>query len=439
MTSTVLILLAVFFVFLNAFFVAAEFSIVKIRHTRVQAFESNKGIAGKTLVKVHQQLDAYLSACQLGITLASLGLGWVGEPAFAKLIEPLLYELGITSKETITIIAFFLAFGFISYLHIVIGELMPKSIAIRKTETIALLTAIPLYLFYWFMYPAIWFLNLSSNFLLKLCKLHRYDESSLSYSSDEIQLILRASHRYGEFSKSEFDLLKRSLVFTDLEISDVMRPLNDLVVLDINKSLEENMHVISKKQFSRYPVYKYHPSNIVGIVHIKDLVPVIARANLVKNLSPFIRPILKVKADDNLLDVFHKFRQGKPHLAIVVLSGKSIGFVTLDNILRAIIGEIKDEFHITKEEWIALEDGSFIIKGSAPIFTLESLLEIELPTIEANTVSGLILETLKTMPKEKEKIEFNDFTIVIKRIRGPRILQVRVYPKKKSSTEESSS
>ncbi|MBN9287926.1 MAG: hypothetical protein BGO43_00260 [Gammaproteobacteria bacterium 39-13] len=432
MATFTLILLSFFFVLLNGFFVAAEFSIVKIRHTRVQTLEHQRGIRGRILAKVHGQLDAYLSACQLGITLASLGLGWIGEPAFAHLLLPLFDFLEIADPKLISFFSFMAAFSIISYLHIVVGELMPKSMAIRQTELIALWAVVPLYLFYWLMYPAIWVLNASANIFLKWFKLDSAHKESFTYSPEEIKLILRTSHRYGEFTKSELDLLTKSLMFTDLEIADVMRPFTEVVALNIDSSVTENIRKMSHQRYSRYPVYKGDLTNFIGIVHIKDLFSVPQNILQTKTLTPFIRPLLKVKDTDSVLEVFHLFRKGKPHFAVVFAEGKAVGFVTLDNLLQAIIGEIKDEFHITQEDWIMLKDGSFIIKGSAPIFTLETILGIDLAEVKGNTITGLILETLESFPTEGQKIEFEEFSLEVRKIRGPRILQVRVYPKKKT-------
>ena len=430
MMTYLYILIAFGFVFLNGFFVAAEFSIVKIRQTRVQTLEHTAGLRGRILAKIHHQLDAYLSACQLGITLSSLGLGWIGEPAFAKALTPLFDLMDIQSPKTITLISFMFAFGIISYLHIVLGELMPKSMAIRQTERMSLWTAVPLYYFYWLMYPAISVLNISSNFFLKVFKLDKVHKNTLSYTTEEIRLILKTSHLYGELNKSEFDLLTKSLMFTDLEISDVMRPLSDMVTLDVDKPIPESIKEISHKRYTRYPVYKSNPKNIIGILHIKDFFFAMQDLGKIDNLMLLLRPILKVKDNDDLLNVFHKFRKGKPHFALVHSGEHPVGFVTLDDLLQAIIGEIKDEFHITKEDWIMGSDGTFIIKGSAPIFTLETLLGIDL-TVEANTISGLIFETLEGFPKEGQVLEFDKFTLVIKKIRGARILQVLISPKKK--------
>jgi CBS domain containing-hemolysin-like protein len=428
MTTLMFIFLSIFFVILNGFFVAAEFSIVKIRHTRVEELQTTRGLRGKVLAKVHSHLDVYLSACQLGITLASLALGWIGEPAFALLLEPLFEALELHSEQTIKFVSFIFAFGVISYLHIVVGELMPKSIAIRQTEAVSLWTALPLYLFYWLMYPAIWFLNSSSNILLKIFKLDEVHHENQSYTPEEIKLILRASHRYGQFTKSELDLLTKSLVFTDLEISDVMRPLYDMASLNVSLTVTEAIKKIVQQRYSRYPVYKDETSNIIGMIHIKDLFLIPADSYNSTTLARFIRTHLIVKENDPVLEIFHLFRKGKPRFAIVFSGSKAIGFLTLDDLLQSIIGEIKDEFHITQEDWVKLEDGTYLIKGSASVFTLETLLGIELTQVESNTVTGLILDKYQDFPKEGDKIEFDYFTLEIVKIKGSRILQVRVYP-----------
>ncbi|MCS5711716.1 CNNM domain-containing protein [Candidatus Berkiella aquae] len=429
MTTIIFILLSLFFVLLNGFFVAAEFSIVKMRHTRVEALQHTRGLRGKILAKVHSRLDTYLSACQLGITLASLGLGWIGEPAFASLLHPVFELLNIQSEQTIQFISFLFAFSVISYLHIVVGELMPKSMAIRQTEFISLWTAIPLYSFYWVMYPAISVLNVSSNVLLRLFRLDEVHHENQAYSPDEIKLILRASHRYGQFTKTELDLLTKSLVFTDLEISDVMRPLHEIVVLDVSMTISEAIKKINQQRYSRYPVYKGEPSNIIGMIHIKDLFSISHTQYHNTTLARFIRPHLKVLESDPVLEVFHLFRKGKPRFAIVFAGKRAIGFLTLDDLLQSIIGEIKDEFHITQEDWIKLDDGTYIIKGSASVFTLETLLGIELTQVQSNTVTGLILDKYQSFPNEGDKIEFERFSLEIIKIKGSRILQVRVYPR----------
>jgi CBS domain containing-hemolysin-like protein len=251
-----LILVALGFVFLNGFFVMAEFAMVKLRHTRVQMLKNTAGWRGAILAKVHTNLDAYLSACQLGITLASLGLGWIGEPAFAHLLTPVLHLIGITSTKIITIVSLSVAFCIISFLHIVVGELMPKSMAIRQSEKMSLLTSIPLYSFYWLFYPAIYLLNASSNLLLKLLKLDAMHHGEHAYSSEEIKLILKFSHLHGELEQAEADMIEHTLDFGTLQVSDVMRPVDELIALDNCFSIEENLNRMMVHRYSRYPIYQ---------------------------------------------------------------------------------------------------------------------------------------------------------------------------------------
>lgn len=249
------IISAFLLVLLNAFFVAAEFGMVKLRATRVEAIKNMYGLRGKILVQIHTHLDAYLSACQLGITIASLGLGWIGEPAFAELLRPFLSFIGINSPQLITIIAFFVAFSFISFLHIVVGELMPKSLAIRQSERVSVWTALPLYGFYWLMYPAIWLLNTCSNFLLRLFKLDEVHQTEYFYSTDEIKLLLGASHLHGELSEEEVEIIEHTLDLAELKVTEVMRFNEEIVMLNISKPIHEVIDIIMKNRYSRYPVY----------------------------------------------------------------------------------------------------------------------------------------------------------------------------------------
>jgi len=429
MSQLGLIILAFGFVLLNGFFVAAEFAMVKLRNTKVQALQAHHGLRGRILAKVHARLDAYLSACQLGITLASLGLGWIGEPAFASILRPILVFIGVNSPRVIEIIAFGFAFTLISFLHIVVGELMPKSMAIRQSERLSLWTATPLYGFYWLMYPAIFILNASANLLLKFFRLDSVSHGDQAYSAEELKLILKASHTHGELTQVEVDILEHTLEFADLKITDVMRPAAEMIALNIDAPLEDNLALITKTRYSRYPVYLNERDRIIGILHIKDLFTASQNKEPLTHLKPLLRPVLKLKTDTPALDLFQQFQQGMPHFALVYHRGRVVGFVTLDNLLQVLLGRMKDEFHLTREDATILNDGSFILKGLASIYTLEQLLEQDLSSYQATTVSGLILEQLQRFPIEGETVEFPSFALVVKKIRGQRILQVYGYKK----------
>ncbi len=429
----VYILISVALILMNAFFVAAEFGMVKLRQTRVAAIKKKYGLRGRLLANVHQHLDAYLSACQLGITLASLGLGWVGEPAFAHLLEPVFDYFQLSSPELTRFIAFVFAFSFISFLHIVVGELMPKSLAIRQSEKVSIWTAVPLYMFYWLMYPAIWLLNACSNFLLRATRLDRTHRREHFYSTDELKLILSTSHLHGELTKDEAEILEHTLDFADLKATEVMRPQEEMVVLYLDQSIEEAFQIAAENRYSRYPVYDKQDGIIIGIVHVKDLFSALYAADKKIDLASLLRPVLKVSQRLLALDLLRKFREGTSHFALVYKSEKLLGFVTLDNLLHVLIGRIKDEFHRTQDDWVINPDGSLSMKGDCPISSLERALDRDIDLSEyqpaPETLTALILNKLGRLPSEGERIHFIDFKAIIQKTRGSRITKIKIIPK----------
>jgi CBS domain containing-hemolysin-like protein len=428
-SSLLLILLAFLLVLLNGFFVAAEFGLVKLRQTRIRAIAKVHGWRGRILLKVHRDLDAYLSACQLGITLASLGLGWIGEPAFAALLRPLLRSLGVVSEQSVHAIAFPIAFFIISYLHIVVGELAPKSIAIRLTERIGLWTAPPLYAFYWLMYPAIWILNHSSNWVLRVARLDVGHAHESHYSADELKLILRSSKADTAYTKDDWRTLAQALDFREFDVDDLMRPFSEAVTFSVEDSVDECLDRIVQHRFSRYPLLDEH-RRVRGVIHMKDIFFALRRGTLPTSLDKLARPVLTVPPRLPATELFRRFREGAPHFAIVVqANGRPLGFVTLDNLLGALVGEIRDEFRQTGNDWIKLDDGSLLGKASLPIFSLERALGVDIEDTGADSVGGLILNALGDLPEEGQLISFERFDLVVKKMAGPKILLVRAYPK----------
>lgn len=436
MTNFLLILAGFGLVLLNAFFVAAEFGMVKLRQTRVAFIKEEYPWRGNILAKVHQKLDAYLSACQLGITLASLGLGWIGEPAFTRLLSPLFHSLGLVNSTLNEFISFVFAFSLLSFLHIVVGELMPKSLAIRQSEQISLWTAPPLYFFYWLMYPVIWLLNSCSNFFLKQLGLDVIHAGEQSHSSEEIKLILRSSEIHGELTQQESSILAHTLELGDLRAIDVMRSYDDMVVLETPIASSKLIETLNHYRYSRYPVYDRTKKQITGILHVKDLQPLLheATADSELSLTEITRPVPKVSYRLPALALLRQFQAGMPHFALVYgRRGAVVGFLTLDNLLHLVIGVIKDEFHKTQDEWITHDDGSITVKGDCPLYTLERALQREL-TLDAEeeedmaTIAGLIIHKLGRVPQQGETIPFHDFFATIERIQGARIRQVRIMP-----------
>jgi len=440
---------ALLLVALNGFFVAAEFGLVKLRATRVQAIARTNGLPGRVLAKVHGQLDAYLSACQLGITLASLGLGWIGEPAFATLLHPLFALAGIESEQVIHSISLFFAFSVISFLHIVVGELAPKSWAIRRSEQVGLWLAMPLYGFYWLMYPFIWVLNTSANWVLRLFGLSDEHGHDALYSTDELKLILRGRRLGGAsaYNADEWNTIAHSLDFSRMTVSDLMRPAHEMVGLRNDVPMRDNLAVIARHRFSRYPLFADGSGErVLGMLHLKDLLLArdgvgrgitlgIAKTEPGKTdkLDKYVRPVQYVSPKLSALELFRRFRKGAPHFALVGSKGaKPIGFLTLDNLLAALVGQIHDEFRQGDADWSRMDDGTLMGKGSLPVVSLERALGIDIDEGRAESVGGLLINALGDLPNEGQRVEFDGFDIVVKKMNGPRIVLVRVYPREEA-------
>jgi CBS domain containing-hemolysin-like protein len=435
MLNLLLVVLALFLVALNGFFVAAEFGIVTLRNTRVRAIAKTQGLRGRILAKVHGELDAYLSACQLGITLASLGLGWVGEPAFASLLEPLFAALGITSEKLLHGVSFVFAFSVISFLHIVVGELAPKTLAIRTPETVGLWCAVPLYGFYWMMYPAIWLLNHSAALVLRLARLGGTGHhEGVHYSTDELKLILRTAQPGEKFTQDERHILAQLLEFSQMTVADLMRPINEVIALYADEPLESNLQTMGRNRFSRYPYFDANGEDVLGLIHMKDLFLAMQAGRQITDLTQFLRPIETISARTPAQQMFRRFRDGAPHFALIGEKGKRpVGFITMDNLLGAMVGEIHDEFRLNENDWLAQPDGTLIGKASLPIVSLERALGIDIDNEamgmdEVESVGGLLMEKLGEIPRQGQRVEFPRFDIVVKKMNGPRILLVKVIP-----------
>lgn len=435
MENVLFVVLAIVLVALNGFFVAAEFGIVTLRKTRIRAIAKTGGLRGRILAKVHGRLDAYLSACQLGITLASLGLGWIGEPAFAALLEPAFHLLGVTSEQVIHGVSFVIAFGVISFLHIVVGELAPKSLAIRIPEAVGLWCAVPLYGFYWLMYPAIWLLNASSNMVLRVAGLAGAGGGhETQYSTEELKLILRTSTAGEKFTNDERHVLAQSLEFSEMSVADLMRPINEVIALYADLPLAENLQTMLRNRFSRYPYFDAEGEEVLGMIHLKDLFFAQQAGREISDLADFLRPVETISARTPAQELFRRFKHGAPHFALIGEKGKRpVGFITLDNLLGAMVGEIRDEFRMNENDWLPQADGSYLGKASLAIVSLERVLGIDIDNEamgldDVESVGGLLMAKLGDIPKQGQRIEFPQFDVVVKRTKGPRIMLVKVIP-----------
>ena len=422
--------LALTLVLLNGFFVAAEFAIVKLRRTRAEELAETEGVRGRVLLSVRTHLDGYLSACQLGITLASLGLGWIGEPAFARVVEPALALLSISSQRVVDWISFGLAFGLISFLHIVIGEQAPKSLAIRQTEAVSLWSAPILWLFYRIAYPFIWILNGSALVLLRMLGVRLEGEGEDAHSTDELKQAVLASHLHGELDPAETAILQHGLEIGELTVGDVMQPLGDLVAIDVDAPIEEILELIRRSRFSRYAVYEGDRTNLVGLLHIKDLITAEERLRDIRDLRPYLRDLRRVDEDLDILELLALFRAGAPHLAAVQDEvGTVIGFVTLEQALETLVGPIEDEFRRELTGWLRRPNGTLTGRGSLSIVSLEHALGREIDFQEANSLGGMVQWALGRLPQAGDRVDFEGFTAEVLKMRGPRVHLMRIHPR----------
>jgi CBS domain containing-hemolysin-like protein len=431
------IFLALFLVVLNGFFVAAEFSLVKVRKTRLAELSENGSRSAEVALDVTSKLDAYLSACQLGITLASLGLGWLGEPAIASLLEPMFAGIVGWSPVYTHTIAVIIAFLIITFLHIVIGELVPKSLAIQRAEGTALATAGLLKLFYRIFYPAIWSLNGLANSLLRVWGIHPANEADLAHTEEELRMLVEASQRHGHLDKMEGKLLDNVFEFSDRVAGEVMVPRQDMVCLYIQDSLEDAMNVAREYGHTRYPLCDDDKDNVIGMVHIRDLIGV-KENPAVKEIAQLKRDILIVPEGVPISHLVQKMRSQRTHIAVVADEfGGTAGLVTIEDLVEELVGEIYDEFDREQPHVSRLSDTDYEFNGRLLLEDVAEILRINLAEEDVSTIGGYIFTRLGRRPKKGDEVEFDGYIFQVAEVAGLRIAKVKAL-KKMSQTEERS-
>lgn len=418
-----------FFVFMNAFFVAAEFALVRVRTSRLDA-RAVKGVWRSRVTRsVISHLDAYLSACQVGITLASLGLGWVGEPFLARMLFPIFAKLRVASETLVHTVSFVLAFGIITYLHIVVGEMAPKSFAIRFPEGTALWTSPLLRGFYLALYPFIWFLNESALFLLRVLGVQPAVEGDKGYSEEEIRSIVAQSHRLGILTAHEHHLLENVLEFSDKTARQIMVPRTGIVYLSTHQTVAESLRVIEENPFTRYPLCEDDLDHIVGMVHVRDVYIALRRRGGETPVLRLKRDILILPESVHLDRLFADFQRSKIHMAVLVDEyGGTAGLVTLEDVVEELVGEIYDEFDIVSPYIRRVGPSEFVIEGLCPIEECEQRIGVRLPQVdeEIETMAGLLLSLIGHLPKPGERVTFDRGELIAERVEGQRIARLRL-------------
>jgi len=425
--------LGIFLVFLNGFFVAAEFALVKVRPTQIEPHVKAGDRRAKVADHMVEHLDAYLSATQLGITLASLALGWIGEPAFATVLSPLILKLG-GSETMVHTASLTTAFLIITVLHIVLGELAPKSIAIRKPEPTALWVAMPLYIFYKVTYPAIYVLNMAANGLLRLVGIEPVSESELAQDEEEVRRLL-ASDEASDLSPEKRELLDNIFELSHRNARQVMVPRADVVFLDTDDSFDESLALARSSGHTRFPLCKEDLDQVVGMVHIKDVFRAAKPPQSLEEIRREIAFIPETLALDRLL---RRMLRERVHFGAVLDEYGSVsGIVTLENVIEEIVGEIQDEFDRERPEFVKVDDNHFIVAGAMLVKDLEDELGLELSDRDEDTIGGVALSELGRRARPGDKITVGPIRAEVTEIDRNRIhtLRVRVEPAEQAAEE----
>lgn len=408
------ILLTALLVFLNGFFVAAEFAIVKVRQSQIE-LKANQGSAvARTSQHILSHMDGYLSACQLGITLASLALGWIGEPVVAKMVRSFTeFFSWQISEDTLHQLSIVIAFGLITVLHIVLGEQVPKTAAIRNPLTYTMLVAFPLRVFYLVFSPFIWVLNGLSTGILRLFGLHSSDHNEI-HSEEEIRLLLTESEEGGAIKSSEHELIQNVFEFDDRVVRQILIPRTKISAIDVEDTKEEVIQKVIDEGYSRMPVYQDSLDNVIGVIYTKDLIKALYEKNF-KGVNDLIRPAYFIPLNKRINDLLREFQTQHIQMAIVTNEfGGTAGIVTMEDIIEELVGEIQDEYDDEKPPVEKKSETVYVVNAMASIGDVNEFLPMTLPESQSyDTVSGLLNNIYGRIPAVNEKKEFGGYEFMI--------------------------
>ena len=420
------LLLVFFLIFMNGFFVAAEFSCVKIRPSRLETLIQEGSRQAKYAKRLTDHLDASLSVTQLGITLASLGLGWVGEPAVATLILPVTRFFGLDDAIGHTV-SLAVAFSIITAMHIILGELTPKTMAIQNVEKIMLTVALPMLIFHRVMYTFVWLLNHVANWVARQLGFEVASEGEEAHTEEEIRLLMEESHRKGLIDDTEVDFVDNVFDFTDLNVREIMTPRTDMVCLYLEDTVEENLKTILEEQLTRYPICHEDKDHIVGFLHVKDLMKVMAEGRK-PNLRRLARKALVVPESMDVSVLLKTMQKQRSQMAIVVDEyGGTSGMVTIEDIVEEIVGDIQDEFD--EERPTAERRGRRVFSVDAKMLLeeLDDILEVCIEDEDVDSVGGWLYDQIGTAPRVGQMAASGGNTFYVEEIDGVRITRVLIH------------
>ena len=424
----------VLLLFSNGFFVASEFAMVKVRKTRIEQLVKEGNSDAKIAQKAIDDLDKFIAAVQLGVTISSIGLGWVGESTIAKLIEPLFFAIsGINPTIATHTVSATLAFCLITFLHVVLGELIPKSIALEYTEKTALWVARPMHGISFIFTPFIWALNGFGNLVLKILNIPHANKASLVHSTEELDMLVDASYDGGVLNETEKDILHNVFKFSDLTAKQVMIPRTDMVCIPDDMTLEDLNKLASESQYTRYPVYDEDIDHIIGLIHVKDLYSLAIKDEVcpIKNL---LREVMLVPETITMDNLVLEFKKRKSQMAIVVDEfGGTSGLITLEDVLEEIFGEVQDEFDEEEESCIEeIAENTYLANAMMRLDELSEFFEFDNEEFEdddVDTIGGLVVKLLGRIAEVGDEVEFKNLVFSVKEIDGARITKLEIVRK----------
>ncbi|MBC1521359.1 HlyC/CorC family transporter [Listeria aquatica] len=416
MILTIKFLIIALLIGVSAFFVATEFAIVKMRPSRLDQLISEGSKRAKLARYIYNHLNAYLSACQLGITISSLGLGWLGESTVEAALHPL-FELLHVPNSIVTLLSFVIAFILITFLHVVVGELVPKTLAIDKTEAVALTVARPLHYFYKIMFPFIWLLNESSVLISKAFGLEPANEHEVAHTEEELRIIVGESYKSGEINQSEFRYVNKIFDFDERMAKEVMIPRTEIVTIDAGSNISDLSDIMKTERYTRYPVIDGDKDHIIGVLNLKEILSAYVEHGSDKkfNIDPYVKPIIRVIETIPIKELLFRMQKERSHIAILLDEyGGTSGLVTVEDIIEEIVGDIRDEFDADEiPEIRRIKDGHYIVDAKLLIDEVNNILGTDIEEEEVDTIGGWFL-TQNYEVEVGDEIEYGGYIFRVK-------------------------
>lgn len=427
-----------FLLFLNGFFVATEFAMISVRKTRITQLTDEGNFSARMALETLKDLEKFIAAVQLGVTISAIGLGWVGEATLAEMFKKMFSLLpvsmvGFASHTLATIFAF----AFVTILNVLFGELIPKSVALKYPEKISLIFAIPLRIIIKILTPATYVLNKTANFVLGLFRIERSTTSHLAHSTEELNMLINASYNEGVLNETEKDLLNNVFKFSDLSAKQVMIPRTDMACIASDITFEELNELTSESQYTRYPVYEENLDHISGIIHIKDLY----EQSLKKeefSIEKIIRPVLLVPETMTMDNLIREFQKGHIQMAIVIDEfGGTAGLITLEDVLEEIFGEVQDEFDAEEADIKQIEENTYLANAMMRIDEINEFFGIEIIDEDVDTIGGYVVKLLGRIAQAGDVASSENLEFQVKEIDGARITKLVITKKLHTAEEES--